>query len=45
MSKFDEIKGKAKAAVDNVKDRVEETKEELERKADEAKGYEEVRDR
>lgn len=45
MSKFDEFKGKAKAAADNIKDGVEDAKEDLERKADEAKGYEEVRDR
>ncbi len=45
MSKFDEIKGKVKAVVDNTKDEVEEVKEDWERKADEAKGYEEARDR
>lgn len=45
MSKFDEIKGKAKAVVDNIKDDVEDAKEDLEHKADEAKGYEEARDR
>lgn len=45
MSKFDEIKGKVKAVVDNTKDEIEDAKEDLERKADEAKGYEEARDR
>lgn len=45
MGKLDELKGKAKATVDNVKDRVDEAKEKIEREADEAKGYEEVRDR
>lgn len=45
MSKFDEIKGKVKAVVDNTKDEVEDAKEDWERKADEAKGYEEARDR
>lgn len=39
MSKFDEIKGKAKAVMDNIKDDAEEKKEDLEHKTDEAKGY------
>ncbi len=44
MSKFDELKGKAKATVDNIKDGVDEKREELDRKTDEAKGYAEARD-
>lgn len=43
MGKLDELKGKAKAVVDNIRDDVEETKEDLERKTDEAKGYAEER--
>lgn len=45
MSKFDEIKGKVKAIVDNTKDEIEKAKEDWEHKSDEAKGYEEARDR
>jgi len=43
MSKIDELKGKAKAAVDNIQDGVEDTKEDLGHKTDEAKGYAEAR--
>jgi uncharacterized protein YjbJ (UPF0337 family) len=43
MSKLDELKGKAKAVVENIKDSVEEKAEEFDRKSDEAKGYAEVR--
>lgn len=44
MSKFDELKGKAKATVDNIRDGVEEKKEELDHKSDEARGYAEARE-
>ena len=43
MSKIYELKGKAKAAIDNIKDGAEETREDLEHKTDEAKGYAEER--
>lgn len=39
MSKIDELKGRAKAAIDNIKDDVEDTKEDLDHRSDEAKGY------
>lgn len=44
MSKIDELKGKAKAAVDNFKDGVDESKKDLEHKTDETKGYVETRE-
>lgn len=43
MGKLDELKGQAKAVVDNIKDEVEDVKEDLGAKADEAKGYAEKR--
>lgn len=43
MSKIDELKGKAKAAIDNIRDDAEDTKEELGHRTDEAKGYAEER--
>ena len=44
MSKIDELKGKTKAKVDNVKDDVEDAKKDLEHKTDETKGYVEARE-
>lgn len=44
MSKLDELKGKAKATIENLKDDAEETRENVEHKTDEAKGYAETRE-